>query len=93
MHPINSAGKFESAEADARFAISGSYRDRQRYVETAEREGLAMTFTSDHRSLDGWLRPLEEVGFLFERIREIPGTHRARWQRIPLFLHVRAVKP
>jgi SAM-dependent methyltransferase len=93
VHPINSAGKFESAEADARFAISGSYRDRRRYAETAEREGLAMTFTSDHRSLEGWLRPVFHAGFVLDAVREVYAPETPRWQRIPLFLHVRAVKP
>jgi ubiquinone/menaquinone biosynthesis C-methylase UbiE len=93
VHPINSAGKFETDEEDSPFVIRDSYFERRRYVDRIEKESLVMTFTSDHRSLEGWLRPLEEVGFLVERVREIPGTHRTRWQRIPLFLHVRAVKP
>src|SRR5919204_402343 len=93
LHPINSAGKFASDEEDADFVIRESYFERRRYVDRLEKDGLTMTFTSDHRSLEGWLRPLEEVGFVLERVREIPGTHRSRWQRIPLFLHVRAVKP
>jgi SAM-dependent methyltransferase len=93
VHPINSAGKFESDEPDAAFVIRDSYFERRRYVDTIEKDTLRMTFTSDHRSLEGWLRPLEEAGFLLERVREIRGTHRTRWQRIPLFLHVRAVKP
>jgi SAM-dependent methyltransferase len=93
VHPINSAGKFESAEADARFEISDSYRDRRRYVETAEREGLTMTFTSDHRPLEGWLRPVFQAGFVLDAVREVYAPEEPRWQRIPLFLHVRAVKP
>lgn len=93
VHPINSAGKFASGEDDAAFVIAGSYRDRQRYVETAERGGLAMTFTSDHRSLEGWVRPVTDVGFLVDAVREVYAPDQPRWSRIPLFLHVRAVKP
>ncbi len=93
VHPINSGGKFEGEEEDAPFIIRDSYFDRRRYVDQVEKDGFEMTFTSDHRSLEGWLRPFEEAGFLLERVREIPGADRARWQRIPLFLHVRAVKP
>ena len=93
VHPINSAGRFEGDEEEAPFVIRDSYFERRRYVDRIEKDGLEMTFTSDHRSLEGWLRPFEETGFVFERVREIPGTHRARWQRIPLFLHVRALKP
>jgi SAM-dependent methyltransferase len=93
VHPINSAGKFASDEEDADFVIRDSYFEHRRYVDRLEKDGLTMTFTSDHRSLEGWLRPLADTGFLLERVREVPGTHRARWQRIPLFLHVRAVEP
>ena len=91
VHPINSAGKFESDDLDARFVIRDSYFELRRYVDRIEKDGLEMTFTSDHRSLEGWLQLLTEAGFLIERMREIPGT--LRWERLPLFLHVRAVKP
>jgi SAM-dependent methyltransferase len=93
VHPINSAGTFDGDEEDAPFVIRESYFERRRYVDRIEKDGVEMTFTSDHRSLEGWLRPLADVGFLLELVREVPETHRARWQRIPLFLHVRAVKP
>jgi hypothetical protein len=40
------------------------------------------------------------AGLLIERLREpalpplgVTGEHSPRWRRIPLFLHVRAVKP
>jgi SAM-dependent methyltransferase len=93
VHPINSGGTFETDEEDSPFVLRESYFERRRYVDRIEKDGLGMTFTSDHRSLEGWLRPVSEAGFLVERVREIPGTRQARWQRIPLFLHVRAVKP
>jgi SAM-dependent methyltransferase len=93
VHPINSAGKFESDEDDADFVIRESYFERRRYVDRLEKDDLTMTFTSDHRPLEGWLRPLLDTGFLLERVREVPGPHRPRWERIPLFLHVRALRP
>ena len=93
VHPINSGGKFETDDEDSPFVIRESYFERRRYVDRLERDGLEMTFTSDHRPLEGWLLPLVDTGFLIESMREIPGAHRARWKRIPLFLHVRAVKP
>jgi SAM-dependent methyltransferase len=92
VHPLNSGGKFETDDEDSPFVIRDSYFERRRYVDRIEKDGIVMTFTSDHRSLEGWLEPVAEAGFLLERVREIPGTHRARWQRIPLFLHVRALK-
>jgi SAM-dependent methyltransferase len=93
VHPINSGGKFETDDEDAPFVVRDSYFERRRYVDRLEKDGVTMTFTSDHRSLQGWLRPLADAGFLLEHVREVPGTHRARWQRIPLFLHVRALEP
>lgn len=93
VHPINAAGSFESDEPDAAFVIRDSYFERRRYVDVIAKEGLEMTFTSDHRSLEGWLRPLEDVGFLVDRIREVGAPENPRWERLPLFLHVRARKP
>jgi SAM-dependent methyltransferase len=93
VHPINSGGKFQTDDEDSPFVIRESYFERRRYVDRIEKDGIVMTFTSDHRSLEGWLGPVAEAGFVLERVREIPGTHRSRRQRIPLFLHVRALKP
>jgi ubiquinone/menaquinone biosynthesis C-methylase UbiE len=93
VHPINSAGEFESKEPDAAFVIRDSYFEQRRYVDVMEKEGFEMTFTSDHRSLEGWLRPLADTGFLLERVREVPASDNPRWARLPLFLHVRALKP
>ncbi len=59
-----------------------------------------MTFHSEHRPIEAYSRALEAAGLLIEAIRETrtpdavvaanPGKR--RWQRIPLFLHLRAVK-
>ena len=95
VHPLNSSGSFESSEPDAAFVVE-DYLTPRRYVDEVEREGLEMTFTSDHRPLEGWLRPLEDVGFLLERIREPPALDEppgSRWRRLPLFVHFRALKP
>jgi hypothetical protein len=67
----------------------------------AERDGIRMVFHSEHRPLEAYGRALEAAGLLIEAIREpkVPDELIARqpgqrrWQRIPLFLHVRAVKP
>ena len=59
-----------------------------------------MTFTSIHRPLEAYSEALAESGFLIDRLREpalpdhaVRRDHSARWQRFPLFLHLRAVKP
>jgi SAM-dependent methyltransferase len=93
VHPLNSGGKFEGDEEDAPFVVRDSYFKRRRYVDRIEKDGIVMTFTSDHRSLEGWLEPVAQAGFLVERVREVSAPDNPRWQRIPLFLHVRAVKP
>lgn len=100
VHPINSAGKFSSEEGDSPFVIQGSYLDTFRYADQVERDGLAMTFHSEHRPLEAYFRALEGAGFLIEALREprVPDApaereRTKRWQRLPLFLHVRAIRP
>ncbi|TXL72339.1 class I SAM-dependent methyltransferase [Vineibacter terrae] len=100
VHPINSAGRFERPAADAPFVIAGDYLRPFRYADTVERDGLAMTFHSQHRPIEAYFRALEAAGFLVEALRE-PGVPdhglssdaSRRWQRLPLFLHVRALRP
>jgi len=94
VHPINSGGTFSSSEPDAPFVID-SYLDERRYADAVERDGLRMTFTSVHRPLQAYMAALEGCGLLVERLVEVPDTTAApgeRWARIPLFLHIRAVK-
>ncbi len=100
VHPINSAGKFTSDSPEAPFAMEGNYFEQRRYADSIERDGLRMTFHSDHRPLQDYFQALSEAGFLVEALHETtvdegsvrPQPSRQRWQRIPLFLDVRAVK-
>ena len=95
VHPINSSGRFEERTPDAPFIIRGSYLDEHRYVDTVERDGLQMTFTSVHRPLASYTDALESAGLLIERLVEVPDTTDPpgdRWQRVPLFLHLRATR-
>ena len=67
----------------------------------ADRGGIQLTFHSEHRPIEAYSRALEAGGLLIEAIRETrapdamvaANSGNRRWQRIPLFLHVRAVKP
>lgn len=99
VHPINSAGELMSDTAEARFVISGSYLASFRYSDHLERDGLAMTFHSAHRPLEAYARAFEASGFLIETIREPawdspPGQSRfTGWDRVPVFLFLRARKP
>ena len=100
VHPINSAGRFETEAADAPFVIKGDYLRSFDYADAVERDGLSMTFHSRHWPLESYFLALEAAGLIVETLRE-PGapdhvvkTGRGRrWQRLPLFLHLRARRP
>lgn len=101
VHPINSAGVFpEDAAPDTPLVIEGSYLAERRYQDATERDGVTMTFTSIHRPIEAYADMLTSAGFLIERLREpafpehaVTRPSNRRWQRIPLFLHLRVVKP
>jgi hypothetical protein len=100
VHPINSAGTWERDDAQSPVVIERSYLATFPYADTFARDGLEMTFTSIHRPLEAFTEALAGSGFLIERLREpalpepaIRSERSARWRRIPLFLHVLAVKP
>jgi SAM-dependent methyltransferase len=101
VHPINSAGRFENnTAADAPFVIKGQYLRSFDYADTIERDGLSMTFHSRHRPLETYFLALEKAGLLVEALREPSVPDHAvilersrRWQRLPLFLHMRARRP
>ena len=104
VHPLNSAGEFHGDEAGSPFVIDGSYLDSSYYADEVERDGLGLTFVSAHRPLQAYTGVLAEAGLVIEDLREPPEpetTHRSaepdapwrRWQRIPLFLYLRAMKP
>ena len=99
VHPLNSAGTFAGEEADSPFVISGSYLEPFRYTDELERDGLAVSLASEHRPLEAYFEALAAAGFVVERLREhavpdaaIGRERQRRWQRIPLFLHIRALR-
>jgi hypothetical protein len=99
-HPLNTAGSFADRSADAPFTIGGSYLHQRPLQITAERDGIHLTFHSEHRPLQAYAAALEAAGLLSAAIREVTAPDQAaaadpaarRWQRIPLFLHLRAAK-
>jgi SAM-dependent methyltransferase len=100
VHPLNSAGEFAAREAGAPFVIEGSYLDESYYVDELERDGKRLHLESVHRPLHAYTDALAATGLLIERLREVAlpeygdrGPHSRRWRRIPLFLHLRALKP
>jgi SAM-dependent methyltransferase len=99
VHPLNSAGLFLERTADSPFVIEGSYLDSHFYEDELVRSGLEVTFVSAHRPVHAYTEALARAGLLIERLREpaVPDhalrePPTARWQRLPLFLHIRAVK-
>ena len=100
-HPTADAGKFQSKEPDAPFVIPGAYLGRHRFTDVFERDGLRVTFAGWRYSLEEYARAVEDADLLIDRLREPPAPARAltvrpgyeRWQRLPNFLHVRAIKP
>jgi SAM-dependent methyltransferase len=100
VHPINSAGAFNGLDGESPFVIDGSYLDRTYSADEISRNGLDITFVSEHRPIQAYTDALAAAGFLIERLREPPVPEAAvtsprnrRWQRLPLFLHMAAVKP
>jgi hypothetical protein len=100
-HPVSSAGAFTQREPDAPFVISGSYLDPAPRRLVVERGGIRLTFHSEHRPIEAYTRALEEAGLLIQALREVRAPDELvaldpagrRWQRIPMFLHLRAIKP
>jgi SAM-dependent methyltransferase len=100
VHPFSSAGKFTAREPDAPFVVEGSYLDERTTDLAVERDGRAMRFVSRHTPLETYVDQLAAGGLLVERLREprLPDAafrdvSGLRWQRMPLFLHLRALKP
>jgi SAM-dependent methyltransferase len=100
-HPFYTAGTFQRPEADAPFVITGSYLEPAPVRTQARRGGVLLTFHSAHRPLEVYVHALASAGLLTETIREVKASERTvsrdpdarRWQRMPLFLHLRAIKP
>jgi SAM-dependent methyltransferase len=93
VHPLNTAGSFVSREPGAPFVIEGSYFEHTQKELPVERDGLEMTFLDAHRPLEDYFRALEDAGLVVERLREVTDDgdpDDSRWQRLPLFLHIRA---
>jgi SAM-dependent methyltransferase len=95
-HPIPDAGRYESADSDARFIIEGTYLGERRwFASDVERDGTRMSFAGWAYPLEGYFGPLERAGFLIQAVRE-PSSNGTGddnlWGRIPLFLMWRAVK-
>jgi SAM-dependent methyltransferase len=94
-HPLNTAGHFKTGpeEGSRPFVIEDSWFERRPMADTCERGGFTMTFHTEHRPLRDYTDALANAGFLIERMREVGEPDPAdKWHRIPLFLHIRAIR-
>jgi ubiquinone/menaquinone biosynthesis C-methylase UbiE len=95
-HPMSNAGRFVSTEADADFVVSGTYFGRRRFEATERRNGLAMTFRGWSYSLEQYVAAVSGAGFVIESMKEpvpqAPTEILRRWWRVPMFLHIGAVR-
>jgi SAM-dependent methyltransferase len=100
VHPISSVGEFTERTADAPFQIARSYLEPWPSDWVLDRDGHRVVFHSEHLPIEAYSRAVEAAGLLIEAIREVrppapadPADRGARHQRIPAFLHLRAVRP
>jgi SAM-dependent methyltransferase len=90
LHPLFAAGQLlDPNDAQSPFVIA-RYFDAPTKVWSSNRDGIAMTFHDRVIPLSTYARALEEAGLLIEALREIVSPRRPA---MPLYLHVRAVKP
>lgn len=99
VHPFNSAGQFDGRAPDSPFVVRGSYIEPSYYADSVARDGLEISFVSAHRPIQAYVDALADAGLVVERLREVAIPDHAlrdessrRCQRLPIFLHVRAVK-
>lgn len=83
VHPLASAGRWQ----DDAFVIDDYLRTRPH----EERMG-DLVFANVHHPLEAWSRWLEAGGFAIEVLREVPRAGLRGWNRVPMFLFVRAAK-
>jgi SAM-dependent methyltransferase len=96
VHPFADRGRFVSQEPDAPFILETSYFGRQRFEGVEERDGLRMHFAGWSQPLQNYMAALEDAGLAVTSLREpVPDedqawAHLRRWDRVPLFLWLKA---
>jgi SAM-dependent methyltransferase len=97
VHPIDGAGSFEGDE----LVITGSYFEPEPKLWESDRDGIRVTFYDRALPLERLARAHEEAGLLIEALREPRPREEfirahplaERRLRVPLFLHLRSLKP
>jgi SAM-dependent methyltransferase len=99
IHPFN-VGEFVDDDPEAAYVITGSYLEPAAKVFESERDGIHVTFRDQPIPLERYSRAFESAGLALEALREPQAPdafvrarpRAARRRRIPLLLHMRAVK-
>ena len=82
---VNSAGEFPDQEPDS-VSHEGVVLPRAALHRRHRREGLGMTFASEHRTIETFSRALEGAGFVVEAMREVSPVDGAdQWSRSRCF--------
>ena len=96
VHPLSDMGRFLGDSPDAPFGLRHSYFGIERVEDTVERDGFTMTFRGWSYALEDYSRALEAADLRVVAIREPrpvgAPTRYERWQRVPMFLNLRATK-
>ena len=96
VHPFADRGHLAGPEANASFVLHDSYFGREWFEGTEVRNGLRMHFAGWSQPLESYVAALENVGLAITSLREpVPETaHKGgglkRWNRVPLFLWLKA---
>lgn len=96
VHPVTDLGRFLDDDPNASYLLRSEYFESTRVEDTVERDGVRMTFRGWTHTLQDYVSALTEFGLVIEAIREptpapVDGRYQ-RFNRVPLFLNVRAVK-
>jgi SAM-dependent methyltransferase len=102
VHPVVIAGAFLGPEDDAMFAIRGSYFERQAIKRTVERNGVQLTLGGYRRPIEDYVTLLADEGLVVTGLFEpqpavesdaaVASDSARRGHRVPMFLHLTAIK-
>ena len=77
VHPFSSAEDRATWDSDVAM-FSEPYLRERRYEDHVERDGLSMTFVSQHRPLGAYLTLFAHAGFMLTALREF-GNRAIPW--------------
>jgi hypothetical protein len=86
VHPFSSAQDPVAFHTGQPLPITAPYLIERRYEDRAEREGLGVTFVSEHRPLSRYVSALAHAGLALTALREFGA------RPIPWLLVCRALK-